>query len=180
MGILKNIYRALSGKQTNHIYHDDGGAWGFATSNSVKLKRLPHNTSFVLVYETLFNENYDYVVTGNLIVDGQGLSVDAMANERMVQWQTGTNRLVGYSKITASNGQPACCGWSGILRAENSENRILQLEYFGYSSSGKELHATVTKKCPESLSKNLERVDYKDIVKEMNDAYAIATSIRIK
>lgn len=179
MGILKNIYRVLSGKQTNHIYQDDGGTWGIATSKSVKLKRIPYNTSFLLVYDSLFKENYDYVVTGNLTVDGVGLSVEAMANQRMVQWQTGTNRLVGYSKITASNGQPACCGWSGVLRAEDSGDRVLQLEYFGYSSSGRELHATVTKKCPESLSKNLGQVDYKDIVKEMNDAYAIATSIRI-
>lgn len=179
MGILKNIFNTLTGKQINHIYHDDLGRWGVATSNLVKLKRLQEDTSFLSVYLTLFKEGYDYAVTGELIINDAGLSVDAIANQRMVQWQTGTNRLVAYNKLTARNGQPACCGWSGILRVENSEDRILQLEYFGYNSSGKELHITVSKKCPAALSANVASINYKDIVKEMNDVYAIVTSVHI-
>jgi hypothetical protein len=127
-----------------------------------------------LVFEGLFKEGCDYVLTGKLTAS-DGLSADTMANQRMVQWQTGTNRLVGYSKITASNGQPACCGYSGILRDGNSENRV----YFGYTASGKELYLTMCKKCPASLIASLASVDYTHIVKEMNDVYAMVTSIRI-
>jgi hypothetical protein len=37
MGILQNLFKVLSGKQRNHIYHDEGGAWGFATSKNINI-----------------------------------------------------------------------------------------------------------------------------------------------
>jgi hypothetical protein len=180
MGIIKNLVNVLTGKQKNHIYHDSAGTWGFPTKKGINLKRIEEDAPFGVIFEALFKEGYDYVFSGNLKNDNAGVPPDTQANRRMVVWQQEKNLLVGYSKITAANGQPACCGYLGILKAEDSNDRILQLHYVGYSPSGKELFMMISKKCPASLAAKLPSVDYTDIVRALDDVYAIVTSVRIQ
>lgn len=180
MGIIKNIVNVLTGKQKNHIFHDRAGTWGFPTKKGINLKRIEADDPFRVTFEALFKEGYDYVFTGSLNDDNKGVPPHTQANQRMVVWQQEKNLQVGYSKITAANGQPACCGYLGILKAEDSGDRILQLQYFGYSPSGKELFMTMSKKCPASLAAKLPSVDYTDIVRALDDVYAIVTSVRIQ
>jgi hypothetical protein len=180
MGIIKNIVNVLTGKQKNHIYHDSAGTWGFPTKEGISVKRIEESAPFRVIFEALFKERYDYVFSGKLNDTNKGVPPDTQANQRMVVWQQEKNLQVGYSKITAANGQPACCGYLGVLKAEDSNDRILQLHYFGYSASGKELFMMVSKKCPASLAAKLPSVDYTDIVRALDDVYAIVTSARIQ